>query len=72
MRHLARHPDRLRACFARLADPLRPHRRCAMEDIAMAALSVFVMRSPSFLAHHPALADGRARCEPRNGVFSCQ
>ena len=32
-----------------------------MADIGMAALSVFLMQSPSFLAHQRALAEGRAR-----------
>ena len=52
MKHLARHLERLGACFARLPDPRRGRNtRYAMADIAMAALSVFFMQSPSFLAH---------------------
>ena len=62
MRHLGRHLDRLRACFARMPDPRRgSNRRYAMADVGMAALSVFLMQSPSFLAHQRALAEGRAR-----------
>ena len=62
MRHLGRHLDRLRACFARMPDPRRgSNRRYAMADIGMAALSVFLMQSPSFLAHQRALAEGRGR-----------
>ena len=62
MKHLARHLDRLGACFARLPDPRRGrNRRYAMRDIAMAALSVFFMQSPSFLAHQRALAERRTR-----------
>ena len=57
MRLLQRHLDRLRACFAALPDPRRgSNRRYAMADAAMAALSVFHMQSPSFLAHQRALA----------------
>ena len=61
MKHLARHLDRLRTCFAELPDPRRGrNRRYAMADVGMAALSVFLMQSPSFLAHQRALAaDGR-------------
>ena len=62
MRHLGRRPDRLRACFARMPDPRRgSNRRYAMADVGMAALSVFVMQSPSFLSHQRALAEGRGR-----------
>ena len=62
MRFLARHLDRLRECFAGLPDPRRGrNRRYAMADIGMAALSVFLMQSPSFLARQRALAEGRAR-----------
>ncbi len=62
MKRLGRHLDRLRACFARLPDPRRgDNRRYTMADIGMAALSVFLMQSPSFLAHQRALAEGRAR-----------
>ncbi len=58
MRLLARHLDGLRACFAELPDPRRGrNRRYAMQDIGMAALSVFLMQSPSFLAHQRALAE---------------
>ena len=59
---LGRRLDRLRACFARMPDPRRgDNRRYAVADIGMAALSVFLMQSPSFLAHQRALAEGRAR-----------
>ena len=62
VKHLARHLGRLGACFARLPDPRRGrNRRYAMRDIAMAALSVFFMQSPSFLAHQRALAERHAR-----------
>ncbi len=62
MRHFARHLDRLRACCARMPDPRRgSNRRYAMADIGMAALSVFFMQSPSFLAHQRALAETRTR-----------
>ena len=62
MKHLARHLDRLRACFAGLPDPRRGrNRRYAMADVAMAALSVFFMQSPSFLAHQRALAEAGGR-----------
>ena len=62
MRLLARHLDGLRACFARMPDPRRgDNRRYTMADIGMAALSVFLMQSPSFLAHQRALAEGRTR-----------
>ena len=62
MKHLERHLGRLRACFAGMPDPRRgDNRRYAMADIGMAALSVFLMQSPSFLAHQRALAEGRAR-----------
>ena len=62
MKRLERHLERLRACFADLPDPRRGrNRRYAMADIAMAALSVFFMQSPSFLAHQRALAEARAR-----------
>ena len=62
MRHLGRHLDRLRECFAGMPDRRRGrNRRYAMADIGMAALSVFLMQSPSFLAHQRALAEGRAR-----------
>ena len=58
MKHLEHHLDRLRACFATLPDPRRGrNRRYAMADIGMAALSVFLMQSPSFLAHQRALAE---------------
>ena len=57
MRHLERHLERLRACFARLPDPRHGrNRRYAMADVGMAALSVCLMQSPSFLAHQRALA----------------
>ena len=60
MKHPARHLERLRACFARLPDPRRgANWRHAMVDIGMAALSVFLVQSPSFLAHQRALAKGR-------------
>ena len=62
MRFLARHLDRLRTCFAGLPDPRRGrNRRYAMADVGMAALSVFLMQSPSFLAHQRALAAGGRR-----------
>ena len=62
MKRFGRRPDRLRACFARMPDPRRgSNRRYAMADIGMAALSVFLMQSPSFLAHQRALAESRAR-----------
>ena len=62
MRLLAGHLDRLRGCFAALPDPRRGrNRRYAMADVAMAALAVFFMQSPSFLAHQRALAEGRSR-----------
>ena len=62
MKRLARHLDRLRACFARMPDPRRgDNRRYAMADIGMAALSVFLMQSPSFLAHQRALAETRTQ-----------
>ena len=58
MRLLGEHLDRLRACCAELPDPRRgSNRRYAMADVAMAALSVFLMQSPSFLAHQRALAE---------------
>ena len=58
MKHLARHLGRLRACFAGLPDPRRGrNRQYAMADVGMAALSVFFMQSPSFLAHQRALAE---------------
>ena len=45
-----------------MPDPRRgSNRRYAMADVGMAALSVFLMQSPSFLAHQRALAEGRAR-----------
>jgi len=63
VRFLARQLDRLRACFAQLPDRRRGrNRRYAMADIGMAALSVFFMQSPSFLAHQRALAEGGRRC----------
>ena len=59
---LAGHLEWLRACFAGLPDPRRGrNRRYPMADVAMAALSVFFMQSPSFLAHQRALAEGRRR-----------
>ena len=62
MKHLERHLGRLRACFAGMPDPRRGrNRRYAMQDVGMAALSVFFMQSPSFLAHQRALAEGRRR-----------
>ena len=62
MKHLGRHLERLRACFARLPDPRRGrNRQYAMRDVGMAALSVFLMQSPSFLAHQRALAEQRGR-----------
>ena len=62
MKRLGGHLERLRACFAELPDPRRGrNRRYAMADVAMAALSVFFMQSPSFLAHQRALAEGRTR-----------
>ena len=62
MKRLGRHLDRLRACFEALPDPRRGrNRRYAMAEAAMAALSVFFMRSPSFLAHQRALAEARTR-----------
>ena len=62
VKHLARHLGRLGACFARLPDPRRGrNRRYAMRDIAMAALSVFFLQSPSFLAHQRALTERHAR-----------
>ena len=62
MKLLAGHLERLRACFAGLPDPRRGrNRRYPMADVAMAALSVFFMQSPSFLAHQRALAEGRTR-----------
>ena len=62
MRFLERRLDRLRACFARMPDTRRGgNRRYAMADIGMAALSVFLMQSPSFLARQRALAEGGAR-----------
>ena len=62
MNHLGRHLHGLRRCFAELPDPRRGrNRRYAMEDVAMAALSVFFMQSPSFLAHQRALAGAGAR-----------
>ena len=62
MKFLARHLDRLRECFAQMPDPRRGrNRRYAMADIGMAALSVFFMQSPSFLAHQRALADAGRR-----------
>ena len=62
MKLLGGHLERLRACFAGLPDPRRGrNRRYAMADVAMAALSVFFMQSPSFLAHQRALAEGRTR-----------
>ena len=55
MKRLERHLERLRGCFADLPDPRRGrNRRYAMADVAMAALSVFFMQSPSFLAHQRA------------------
>ncbi len=62
MKFLARHLDRLRECFADLPDPRRGrNRRYSMADIGMAALSVFLMQSPSFLARQRTLAESRAR-----------
>ena len=65
MKRLAqRHLQRLRACFAELPDPMPRrgrNRRYAMADVAMAALSVFFMQSPSFLAHQRALAEAHTR-----------
>jgi len=62
VKFLARHLDRLRECFAQMPDPRRGrNRRYAMADIGMAALSVFFMQSPSFLAHQRALADAGRR-----------
>jgi len=62
VKHLERHLERLRECFAGLPDPRRGrNRRYAMTDVAMAALSVFFMQSPSFLAHQRALAEARTR-----------
>ncbi len=62
MKRLARHLERLRECFARMPDRRRGrNRQYAMQDIGMAALSVFLMQSPSFLAHQRALAEQRGR-----------
>ena len=62
MKRLERHLEHLRACFAELPDPRRGrNRRYAMADVAMAALSVFFMQSPSFLAHQRALAEAHTR-----------
>ena len=62
MKRLERHLQHLRACFAELPDPRRGrNRRYAMADVAMAALSVFFMQSPSFLAHQRALAEAHTR-----------
>ena len=66
MKRLVRHLDRLRACFAALPDPRRGrNRQYAMEDIAMAALSVFFMQSPSFLAHQRVLAERHGNSNAR-------
>ena len=66
VKHLGRHPERLRARFARLPDPRRGrNRQYAMQDVGMAALSVFLMQSPSFLAHQRALAEQRGRSNAR-------
>jgi len=60
MRRLERHLDRLRGRLAELPDPRRGrNRRYAMADIGLAALSVFLMQSPSFLSHQRALAARR-------------
>ena len=62
MKHLTRHLDRLRACLAQLPDPRRGrNRQYTMQDIGLAALSVFFMQSPSFLAHQRTLAEQRGR-----------
>ena len=62
MKCLERHLGRLRACFAAMPDRRRGrNRRYAMADVGMAALSVFFMQSPSFLAHQRALAEARRR-----------
>ncbi len=58
MKHLEHHLDRLRACCARMPDPRRgDNRRYTMADVGMAAPAVFLMQSPSFLAHQRALAE---------------
>ena len=62
MKRFARYLERLRECFARMPDRRRgSNRQYAMQDIGMAALSVFFMQSPSFLAHQRALAEQRGR-----------
>ena len=62
MKHLTCHLDRLRACLAQLPDPRRGrNRQYTMQDIGLAALSVFFMQSPSFLAHQRTLAEQRGR-----------
>lgn len=72
MRLLERCLDRLRACFAELPDRRRGgNRRYAMADAGMAALSVFHVQSPSFLAHQRALA-GRGRRSNAHTLFGLE
>ena len=62
MKRLAHHLERLRECFAQMPDRrLGSNRQYAMRDIGMAALSVFFMQSPSFLAHQRTLVERRGR-----------
>ena len=62
MKRLAHHLERLRECFAQMPDRRRgSNRQYTMRDIGMAALSVFFMQSPSFLAHQRTLAERHGR-----------
>ncbi|MCY3769374.1 MAG: transposase [Gammaproteobacteria bacterium] len=62
MTSLGTHLRRIRSQFAQLPDKRRgSNTQYAMEDIAMAALSVFFMQSPSFLAHQRTLAEQQGR-----------
>ena len=66
MKRLARHLQRLRACFAALPDPRRGrNRRYPMADVAMAALSVFFLQCPSFLAHQRVLTQRQGNSNAR-------
>ena len=62
MRRLTRSLETLGEACARLPDRRRGHNtQYTMPDIGLAALSVFVMQSPSFLAHQRTLTKGRGR-----------
>ena len=60
MKPLTRCLEKIQTVCATMPDPRRGHNtQYTMQDIGLAALSVFVMQSPSFLAHQRTLTKGR-------------